>query len=266
MPNQAGELNSAEAAAAEALFRARAELTAIAPIRDSFGISDPTSAYRIQDANTRRWLAANRPLVGRKIGLTSKAVQAQLGIAEPDFGMLWGDLAFQDGDVAPLGKFAQPRIEAEIAFVMSSGLNNPTASMSDLIRSLAYCLPALEIVDSAIEKWDIGLVDTIADNASGGGFVLGVAPRAVDRIDLRLCGMAMSRRGETVSTGVGAACLGHPLKATLWLARKMAAVGRPLQTGDIVMSGALGPMVTVSAGDRITIEIQGFDRIEIGFE
>jgi 2-keto-4-pentenoate hydratase len=260
------DLKPSERSAADAIFAARSDLAAIAPIRETFGIEDASSAYLIQETNTRRWLAMQRPLVGRKIGLTSKAVQAQLGVDEPDYGMLWGDLAFQDGDHVPLGRFMQPKIEAEIAFVMNSGIDDPDASLTDLMRAIAYCLPALEIVDSAIEKWNIKLVDTIADNASGGAFALGTSPRSIQSADLRLCGMLMSRAGEVVSSGLGAACLGHPLKAALWLARKMAEVGRPLQSGDIVLSGALGPMVNVGSGDRVIVEIQGFDPFALGFE
>ncbi len=260
------ELNKSEATAADAIFAARRDLTPIAPIRDMCSVADVDSAYRVQDANTRRWLDAGRSLVGRKIGLTSKAVQTQLGVDEPDYGMLWGDLAFYHGDCVPLAKFMQPKIEAEIAFVMERDVLNPSASLTDLIGAVAYCLPALEIVDSAIDKWNIKLVDTIADNASSGGFALGIAPRSIKGIDLRLCGMLMSRRGEIISSGLGAACLGHPLNAAVWLARKMAQVGRPLHAGDIVLSGALGPMVSVATGDRVTTEIQGFDPLELPFK
>lgn len=260
------DLQANERSAAEAIFKARSELVPIAPIRETFGIEDVQAAYRIQDANTRRWLAAHRPLVGRKIGLTSKAVQAQLGVAEPDYGMLWGDLALQDGDCVPLSKFMQPKIEAEIAFVINNDISDPAVSLADLMRAIGYCVPAVEIVDSAIENWNIRLVDTIADNASSGGFALGTSPRSIMGADLRLCGMLMSRGGEVVSSGLGAACLGHPLKAALWLARKIASVGRPLRTGDIILSGALGPMVNVTSGERVTVEIHGFDPLELGFE
>jgi 2-keto-4-pentenoate hydratase len=201
------DLKPSERSAADAIFAARTDLAAVAPIRETFGIADASSAYRIQEANTRRWLAARRPLVGRKIGLTSKAVQMQLGVGEPDYGMLWGDLAFQDGDCVPVAKFMQPRVEAEIAFIMNSDVENPAASLTDLMSAIAYCIPALEIVDSAIEKWNIKLVDTIADNASGGAFALGTSPRSIQGTDLRLCGMLMSRAGEVVSSGLGAAFL-----------------------------------------------------------
>jgi 2-keto-4-pentenoate hydratase len=158
-------------------------------------------------------------------------------------------------------RFIQPRVEAEIAFVMERELRSPQASMSELISAIAYAFPAVEIVDSAIAGWKITLADTIADNASGGANVLGTHPRSVRDTDLRLCGMLLTQNGQTASVGLGAACLGHPLNAVLWLARKMAEVGRPLQAGDLVLSGALGPMVAARADDVFTVEIQGFSPI-----
>ena len=250
---------------ADALYRARTDLKQIDPLRGTFSLASVDDAYAIQDRNTERWLAEGRRIVGRKIGLTSKAVQTQLGVDEPDFGVLWADYAFADGEEVDTARFMQPRAEAEIAFVMERAIDDPEASMSDLVAAIAYALPAVEIVDTAIGNWDIKLVDTVADNASGGGFALGTSPRRVTDLDLRLGGAILSRNGAAVSMGLGAACLGHPFNATLWLARKMASLGRPVAAGDIVLSGALGPMVPVSAGDVYTIEIQGFAPLQIAF-
>lgn len=266
MSNVDEAISRTEQSAADALFSARENLRPIAPVREAFEIVDPTAAYRVQEANTRRWLANGRKVSGRKIGLTSKAVQAQLGVSEPDYGMLWSDSAYADGDAVPFGRFMQAKIEAEIAFVMGGDLTSADISLASLMRSIAYCVPAIEIVDSAIENWNIRLTDTIADNASGGAYVIGASPRLLSGVDLRLCGMLMTRSDEVVSSGLGAACLGHPLKAALWLARKMNEVGRPLLAGDIVLSGALGPMVTVEKGQRFNVEIQGFDALTISFE
>lgn len=252
-------------AIAASLAEARRSRKPVAPLADSFPGVDVASAYAIQEINTRRWVSEGRKIVGRKIGLTSKAVQQQLGVGEPDYGILWGDLAFTDGDEIPVKPFLQPRIEAEIAFVMERGLASPDATLTELIAAIGYALPSVEIVDSAIADWKITLADTIADNASAGGFALGASPRKVSDVDLRLCGMLMTRNGAHASLGVGAACLGHPLQAALWLARKMAEVGRPLEAGDIVLSGALGPMVAVVAGDRFTVEIQGFSPFSVSF-
>jgi 2-keto-4-pentenoate hydratase len=144
-------------------------------------------------------------------------------------------------------------------------LTHPGITLPDLISAVAYALPAVEIVGSRIENWNIKLLDTIADNASSGLYVLGAEPRKLDGLDLRLCGMAMERRGEAVSLGAGAACLGHPLNAALWLARTMVEVGNPLKEGDVIMSGALGPMASVAAGDVIDTRINGLGSVRTVF-
>lgn len=250
---------------AQALFEARRDLKQIAPLRKTMDLSSVEAAQAVQETTTQLWLSEGRRLVGRKIGLTAKAVQQQMGVNEPDYGVLWADYAFSEGETVDIRRFMQPRAEAEIAFVMENDITDPLAGMQDVIRATAYCVPAVEIVDSAIADWDIQLVDTIADNASGGGFALGTSPRRITDIDMRLCGMVMSRNSHPVSIGAGAACLGHPLNAVLWLARKMAELGRPIGAGDIILSGALGPVVPVHPGDVFSVEIQGFQPLNIEF-
>jgi 2-keto-4-pentenoate hydratase len=252
--------------AADALHLARKSLKPVAPVRETHHVSNADDAYMIQEINTKRYLAEGRRLVGRKIGLTSKAVQQQLGVDEPDFGMLWGDSGYADGDALPMSSFMQPKIEAEIAFVLDRDLAGEQLGLQDVMGAIAYALPAFEIVDSAVAAWNIRLVDTIADNASAGGYVLGTRPRALSDVDLRLCGMVLTQNGAAVATGVGAACLGHPFNAVLWLAKKMNAVGRPLHAGDLILSGALGPMVAINKGDRFTMEIQGFSPLNLSVE
>src|SRR5207249_3811459 len=229
----------------------------IAPIRDEIAGGGVAAAYAIQQANTDHRLKSGRRLVGRKIGLTSKSVQKQLGVDSPDFGMLFDDMALYDGEEIALGRVLQPKVEAEVALVLERDLTDPGITLAELISAVAYVLPAVEIVGSRIEKWDIKLLDTVADNASSGLFALGAEPRKLNGLDLRLCGMVMERRGEAVSMGAGAACLGHPLNAALWLARTMVDVRNPLKAGDVVMTGALGPMVGVSAGDVLDTRING---------
>ncbi len=253
------------AAAADALFEARRSLKPIPPIRERFGLAGLADAYAVQAANTARLLASGQRLTGRKIGLTSPAVQRQMGVDQPDFGALWADLAFADGDAIPMRHFMQPKLEGEIAFVLGRDVPGTEPGMSDLIAAIDYVVPAFEIVDSAIADWDIRLMDTVADNASAAGYVLGTAPRRLEGVDLRLCGMVLSRNGAEVSTGVGAACMEHPLTASLWLARKMASLGEPLAAGQVVLSGALGPMVPVQAGDHFQLEIAGFAPVRVGF-
>jgi 2-keto-4-pentenoate hydratase len=251
--------------AAARLREAEASGTPIAPLRDELAAGGVDAAYAVQEANTRHALANGRRLVGRKIGLTSKAVQAQLGVDSPDFGMLFADMMLRDGDEMPRGKVLQPKAEAEIAFVMRQDLTDPGITLIDVAAAVDHVLPAIEIVGSRIRDWNIKLLDTIADNASSGMFVLGGTPRALDGLDLPTCAMTMTRRGERVSEGNGAACLGNPLNAALWLARKMVAVGRPLRAGDIVMSGALGPMAAVVPGDAIEARIQGVGGVRVAF-
>jgi 2-keto-4-pentenoate hydratase len=237
----------------------------IPPIREVLEGGGVAAAYAVQQANTDHAVKQGRRLVGRKIGLTSKSVQKQLGVDSPDFGMLFADMALYDGEEVAMKRLMQPKVEAEIAFVLERDLTRPAATLADVVSAIAYALPAVEIVGSRIENWNIKLLDTIADNASSGLFVLGTQPRKLDQVDLRLCGMAMERRGEPVSFGAGVACLGNPLNAALWLARTMVEVGSPLKAGDIIMSGALGPMVGASAGDVIDTRINGLGTVRAAF-
>ena len=248
------------------LRSARESKIPIAPLSERLGLKDPKVAYDIQAINTDYYIANGRRVVGCKIGLTSEAVQKQLGVDEPDFGILWGDQAYKDSDEIDIEQYLQPRVEAEIAFVLNKPIVDPNISYTELLNCIEYVLPAVEIVDSAIADWKIKLVDTIADNASAAGFVLGSSPKSLKDLDLRLCGMLLQKNGMEASIGLGAACMGHPINATTWLAKKMIEVGRPLQTGDIVLSGALGPMVNVVSGDHLFIEIQGFSPFSVRFK
>ena len=227
--------------AAGNLQRARNERKPIAPLRELFAAGDVASAYAIQAHNTAARIAAGGRLVGRKIGLTSKAVQQQLGVDQPDYGMLFADMARCEALDIDLADLLQPKVEAEVAFVLGRDLVDPRMTVADLYRAVEFVVPAIEIVDSRIANWDIGIVDTIADNASSGLYVLGSSPARLGDADLRLVGMVMERRGEPVSVGAGAACLGSPLNALLWLVRIMAQTDYPLREGDTVLSGALGP-------------------------
>ena len=156
-------------------------------------------------------------------------------------------------------------MEAEIALIIERDLTAERPTVADVIRATAFAVPAIEVVSSRIADWDIRIVDTIADNASFGLYVLGGPPRSLDGLDLRLCGMVMERRGEPISLGVGAACLGNPLNAAAWLARKMVEVGMPLQAGDVIMTGALGPMAPVAGGDVIEARISGLGSVRAVF-
>ena len=238
----------------------------IAPLRERYPQLDADSAYAIQRINTEQRLAEGRRIVGCKIGLTARAVQAQLGVDRPDFGMLFDDMGYGDGEPVPLSVLQQPKIEAEVAFVFGRDLEVPTPTQVDVMNAIAYALPALEIVGSRIANWNIKFVDTVADNASSAAYVLGSTPRKLSQFDVRLCGMVMMRRGEPVSVGAGAACLGNPINAVVWLARTLAALGRPLRAGDLLLSGALGPMVPVAPGDVFETRINGLGSVRAVFE
>ncbi len=251
--------------AAERIRTARETVTPCAPVRDLFAADDVEAGYAVQNVNTEHWLAQGRRLVGRKIGLTSPAVQKQLGVMQPDYGMLFEDMAFADGEPVPVRDMMQPRVEAEIAFVLGRDLDE-VVTPAEVMRAIEYAVAAIEIVDSAVADWDIRFVDTVADNASSGRYVLGSTPRKLGDFDPVLCGMVMERAGEPVATGVGAACLGSPITAATWLAKKMRTVGRPLRAGDLVLSGALGSLVPVSAGDVVEARINGVGTVRAVFE
>ncbi len=250
--------------AAALLRTALATREPIAPLRGIYPAADIRDAYAIQEVNTGHRLAAGARLSGRKIGLTSLAVQQQMKVDQPDFGMLFDDMAVTDG-VADYGRLVQPRVEAEIVFLLGRDLSGDDLDEARVAAAIEVAIPALEIVDSRIRDWDIAIVDTVADNASSGLFVLGDARKRLAEIDVVGCTMSMRKNGEESSKGTGAACLGSPLKAVLWLARKMVAVGRPLSAGDIVLSGALGPIVRASPGDQFEAEISGLGRVSVGF-
>jgi len=250
---------------AERLRKAEATGVAIKPIRDELPAGDIEAAYAIQNANTQYWVRKGRRLAGCKIGLTAKSVQKQLGVDQPDYGMVYADRVLCDGEEVPLAQVMQAKVEAEVALVLDKDLKKKDVTISELISAVAYALPAIEIVASRIENWNIKIQDTIADNASGGMIVLGNEPKKLGGLDLRMCGMVMERRGDQVSLGVGLACLGNPLNAALWLARTMARAGAPLKAGDVVMTGALGPMAGVAAGDTVEVRISGLGSVRTAF-
>ena len=235
------------------------------PIRDTLPKGDLEAAYAIQQTNTDIWIQEGRRVIGRKIGLTAKAVQKQLGVDQPDYGIIYADMAVVDGDEIEFKSVAQPKAEAEVALVLADDLDREQITLLDLIDATAYALPAIEVVGSRIANWDINILDTIADNASSGMIVLGTRPVLLDDVDLRMCGMVMENKGEQVSVGAGVACLGNPLNAAVWLARKMVDVGMPLLVGDVIMTGALGPMAPIGPGEVIEARISGLGSVRAAF-
>lgn len=251
--------------AAAALREATQSGQFITPLREQYPALDMAGAYAIQSLNTEQRIATGRRIVGCKIGLTSQAVQKQLGVDQPDFGMLFDDMGYDEALPIPMAHMHQPKIEAEVAFVLGRDLDMENPGLVDVIRAIDFALPALEIVGSRIENWNIRLVDTIADNASSSGYVLGGSPRKLSDLDLRHCAMQMTCNGEKVSAGFGRDCLGHPLNAVVWLARTMARNGAPLRAGHLVLSGALGPMAKVEANQVFEADIEGLGKVTAAF-
>lgn len=251
--------------AANRLHQAATSGVACAPVRDLLPAGDLQAAYAAQSYNTDSALAAGRRLVGRKIGLTAVSVQKQLGVDQPDYGMLFADMARGDGEEIKLRDTMQPKVEAEIAFIVGRDLTDEQLTIADLFRAIEYAVPAIEVVGSRIANWDIKITDTIADNASSGLYVLGSRPVRLTDFDSVLCGMVTEKFGEPVSVGAGIACMGSPLNAALWLAQTMVKVGRPLRAGDTILSGALGPMVPVAPGDVFDVRVEGLGAVRAAF-
>ncbi|WP_030724524.1 MULTISPECIES: 2-keto-4-pentenoate hydratase [Streptomyces] len=251
--------------AAERLDRAWRSGVPCAPVRDLLPAGDLDAAYAVQSLLTGRRLADGRRITGWKVGLTSPAVQRQLGVDTPDFGALFDDTAVPDGAELPWGAVLQPKAEAEVALVLEHDLPHERHTVADVIRATAFALPAVEVVGSRIHDWDITAVDTVADNASSGAYVLGTRPVPLRDLDLRTAGMVLERRGEPVSTGAGVACLGHPLHAAVWLADTLVRLGTPLRAGDTVLTGALGPMAAVAPGDVLEARIDGLGSVRAAF-
>lgn len=239
------------------------------PVRDLLGEDGIRRAYAVQQHNIG--LALQDPdetVVGRKIGLTSPAVQRQLGVDQPDYGTLLRSMRVPDGGTVGPGRTLQPKIEAEVAFELSRDIEDAPATPGELLASVARAVPALEIVDSRVANWEIQIVDTVADNASSGLFV--TADSELTLTEEALTAVTMSLRGSdgSLSQGRGADCLGGPLTSLLWLARAMVEVGTPLRRGDVVLSGALGPMLPVAGGGDFTATFQDGDRqlgVAVGF-
>lgn len=235
------------------------------PVRDLIGAEDIDSAYAVQQLVNDLRVAAGARVIGMKIGLTSLAVQKQLGVNQPDFGLLFADTQIENGGRLNASAVLQPKAEAEIAFVMKHDLQGEI-TVESAIFAVDYAIAAIEIVGSRVLNWDIRITDTVADNASASHFVLGGVRRSLGEINLETVTMQMHKNGSLVSEGIGAACLGSPLKALVWLAQTFDTLGKPLRAGDIVLSGALGPMCAGEAGDTFIASIQGFGEVSFSFD
>lgn len=263
---------SAISAAVERLATAQATRVPCAAVRDLIGTDDLPAAYAVQQGLVQARIAGGVSVVGRKIGATSEAVQKQLGVDQPDFGYLLSDMDVSAG-AAPgaepisMQTLVQPRVEAEVAFILARDIDVPEDQITlEFVRdAVEVALPALEIVDSRIGNWDIEFTDTVADNASSGLFVVGTDGLPLSEIEPRDVVMSLTINDEERSSGNGAACLGDPLEALRWLAVQAARFGDPLRAGHLILSGALGPFVPFAPGDRVTASISGFAPLTVSF-
>jgi 2-keto-4-pentenoate hydratase len=240
--------------------------TPIAPLTETDPGLTVADAYRIQQLNVDARVEAGATVRGQKIGLTSVAMQQQLGVDEPDFGALFADMFVEEGKAIPFAELIQPRVEAEIAFVMADELRGPGVSSIDALRAVAGALPAIEVIDSRIVDWQIKLTDTVADNASCARIVCGGKLTPIDHLDLRLLGMVVTVNGAIAATGAGAAVFGNPITCVAWLANKLGEFGVSLKPGDLVLAGSLHAALTVAAGDSIHAEVAELGSVTTRFE
>jgi len=235
------------------------------PVRDLIGPTDIDAAYEVQKLVIDAKLAAGAKVVGRKIGITSQAVMDQVGVDQPDFGFLLDEMSYRDEETIPFARLLQPRAEVEVAFVLGADLDGDSPE-AEVRAAVAHAVAAIEVVDSRVRDWDITIADTVADNASSGVFVLGSERVPLADFEPKEVTMSLLRDGEELSTGTGVACLGDPLNALAWLARAAAHYGSPLREGDVVLSGALGPLAPIGPGDVLTATIAPLGTVTARFD
>lgn len=253
-------------ACGDELYQAMIERKTVRPLTERFNDITIDDAYHISLRMLERRLQAGEKVIGKKIGLTSKAVQSMLKVGQPDFGYLTNSMVFSQGEEMPISeRLMQPKAEGEIAFILKKDLLGPGLTNADILAATDCVIPCFEVVDSRVENWEIKIQDTIADNASCGLFVLG--DRAVDprKIDLATCGMVVEKNGSIISTGAGAAALGSPVNCVTWLANTLGQFGIPLKAGEIILSGSLVPLEPVQAGDFMSVSIGGIGSASVRF-
>jgi len=247
------------------LYQALRDRRPVAPLTEREPSITIDDAYRIQLRMIQRRLDAGETVVGKKIGVTSQVVMDMLKVDQPDFGQLLSGMVVHEGEAIRIDTMIAPKAEAEVAFVLKSDLQGPGVTAADVLRATAFVMPCFEIVDSRIRDWKIKIQDTVADNASCGVFVLG--DRVVDarEVDLNTCGMVLEKNGVLECTGAGAAALGSPVNCVTWLANALGRFGIPLRAGEIILSGSLGALVPVAAGDSLHLSIGGIGSASVRF-
>ncbi len=251
--------------AAAALLDAYDTKVAIPPLVQTYPGMTTEDSYAVQQLQIERRLSEGRTIKGHKVGLTSAAMQRQLGVDQPDYGHLLDDMFFLEHVPIPSSIYLQPKIEPEVAFVLKRRLSGPGVTVPEAISAVDYVLPALEIIDSRIENWKIGIVDTIADNASSGGLVLGSRPTRLEDVDLRLVGCTLLRNGRVVATGAGGAVLGSPINSLVWLANTVGALGVTLEAGHVILPGSVTAAQPVAPGDTYAAAFAGLGTVTARF-
>ncbi|WP_331773205.1 2-keto-4-pentenoate hydratase (plasmid) [Embleya sp. NBC_00888] len=248
-------------ATAQRLRRAYERREATDPVIDGHPHLGVDDAYAIQKQQVAGWIESGDEIVGYKVGLTSRAMQIQTGVDQPDYGHLMRSMFELEHFPISATRFIQPRIEPEIAFILARPLSGPGVTMADAVRAIDCLLPAIEIIDSRIRDWQLTIVDTIADNASSGGVVLGGHPVSPRSIDLRLAGCVLHLNGGVVATGAGGAVLGSPLNSLVWLANALGSLGVTLEAGHVILSGAMTRAQSVRPGDTVSAHLAGLGSV-----
>ena len=247
------------------LYQALLDRKPVDPLTDRESDITIEDAYAIQLRMLKRRVDAGETIIGKKIGLTSKAVQDMLKVNQPDFGQITSGMAFNEGEVVRMDQLIAPKAEAEVAFVLKADLIGPGVTAADVLRATDFVMPCFEIVDSRVKDWKIKIQDTVADNASCGVLTLGGVRKSPRNLDLALCGMVLEKNGDIVSTSAGAAVQGSPVNAVAWLANTLGRLGIPLKAGEIILSGSQSPLVPVAAGDSLVCTVGGLGACSVRF-
>ena len=250
----------------DSLYQALRSNSVIDPITNQYPDMTIEDAYAVQKRMIDRRVQDGEVIVGKKIGVTSRAVMNMLGVYQPDFGYMMDRMIVNEGESIAMSTLIQPKAEGEIAFLLKKDLMGPGLSNAAILAATECVIPCFEIVDSRIRDWKIKIQDTVADNASCGVFVLGDSAVSPRKVDLSTCGMVLEKNGEIIATGSGAAAMGSPVNAITWLANTLGRLGVPLKAGEVVLSGALAAMFPCAAGDNFRVSIGGIGACSVRFE
>ncbi|MDM5188321.1 fumarylacetoacetate hydrolase family protein [Bacillus sp. DX4.1] len=250
---------------ADELLQAENSCESILPFTERYPDLSVSDSYHIQLEVVNQKLKQGRKVIGKKVGLTSMAMQQMLGVNEPDYGHLLDDMKIDSGSETSIDSFVSPKVEAEIGFILAEDLSGPNVTYVDVLMATKYIVPTLEIIDSRIADWKIKLADTVADNGSSAKVVVGEKLSIVSEVDLRTAGMALYKNNELIATGAGAAALGHPAQAVAWLANKLSEFNISLKAGELILPGALSGAVAVERNDVISAQFGPLGSVSVTF-